>query len=221
MINTMDKKFSSHLLIILATFFIAMGLISLGWIFGKYINSSILIEKLLGWFEQIATIVGGCATALTAYIAGKALSTWKTQFEHSERYKAIVDLEKSYRQYIDSFEVYVDAHRNSCRLKKGDTLSPKNRDFALKVDDYRASWEQAHDQFQKSYQWARTFLIAEDIENLEGYRYQKNEREGTSSFENTTILMQRIIQSPTEQNRKHFEIYSFEIMKELLALRKK
>ncbi|MFB2642369.1 hypothetical protein ACE02D_08780 [Shewanella bicestrii] len=221
MINTMDKKFSSHLLIILATFFIAIALISLGWIFGKYINSSILIEKLLGWFEQIATIVGGCATVLAAFIAVKALSTWRTQFEHSERYKAIVDLEKSYRQYIDSFEIYLDAHINSCRLKEGVILSPKNRDIALKVDDYRASWEQTNDQLQKSYQWARTFLIAEDIENLEGYRYQKNEREGTSYFENTTILMQKIIQLPSKQHCENFKIYSSELMKELLVLRKK
>ncbi|MCS6151789.1 hypothetical protein G3465_02475 [Shewanella baltica] len=217
----MDKKISSHLLIILAMFFIAIALISLGWIFGRYVNSSILIEKLIDWFVKIAAIMGGFATVLTAFIALKALSTWKTQFEHSERYKAIVDLEKSYRQYIDSFYIYLDAHINSCKLKKETKLSPKNRDIALNVNDYRASWEQANDQFQKSYQWARTFLIAEDIENLEGYRYQKNEREGTSYFENTNILMQKIIQSPTTQNRETFQIYSFELMKELLALRKK
>ncbi|EGT3627816.1 hypothetical protein FAP94_15715, partial [Morganella morganii] len=179
----MDKKISSHLLIILAMFFIAIALVSLGWIFGRYVNSSILIEKLIDWFVKIAAIMGGFATVLTAFIALKALSTWKTQFEHSERYKAIVALEKAYRQYIDSFYIYFDAHKYSCRLKKGATLSTKHRDNALKIDDYKASWEQANEQLQKSYQWARTFLIAKDIENLEGYRYQKNEREGTSYFE--------------------------------------
>ncbi|GCF90399.1 hypothetical protein SMBr_26430 [Shewanella sp. M-Br] len=220
MINNMDKKTSSDLLIILAMFFIAIALISLGWIFGKYVNSS-LIGNLFDWLVKFVTILGGFATVFTAYIAGKALNTWRTQFEHSERYKAIVDLEKSYRQYIDSFYIYLDAHINSCGLEKEAKLSTKNRDIALNLNDYRASWEQANDQFQKSYQWARTFLIAEDIENLEGYRYQKNEREGTSYFENTNILMQKIIQSPTIQNRETFQIYSFELMKELLALRKK
>lgn len=220
MINNMDKKISSHLLIILAMFFIAIALISLGWIFGRYVNSSILIEKLIDWFVKIAAIMGVFATVLTAFIALKALSTWKTQFEHSERYKAIVALEKAYRQYIDSFYIYFDAHKYSCRLKKGATLSPKQRGNALKIDDYKASWEQANEQLQKSYQWARTFLIAKDIENLEGYRYQKNEREGTSYFEDTNVLMQKIIQSPTNHNHETFQIYSFEIMKELLELRK-
>lgn len=89
--------------------------------------------------SSFGSILAGLGTLVAAYAALCALSTWKNQFIISNRYNAIVDLEKAYLACVQAFDDYKDSFLWQKRIKYGTVVADLYR--SMTSEDFDAKGE--------------------------------------------------------------------------------
>jgi hypothetical protein len=92
-----------------------LGLILIAILFtllGIVIGVSISAEpqKALDAFQAIASLGSFSVAIVTMFIAIIALGTWKKHFDHTEKFKAIINLESEFRILCSSFDTYFSSY---------------------------------------------------------------------------------------------------------------
>tara|TARA_Y100000588_G_C14151248_1_gene880643 strand:- start:625 stop:1269 length:645 start_codon:yes stop_codon:yes gene_type:complete len=106
------------------------------------------------------------ASLLTLIVAYKALTTWKEQHVHIERYKAVVSIEKSVHNFHSTYRHYINAASHLRRLESNgehrDSLKPiadKEPELAVKLNsDVGILFD--------SIDWAETFLTPDELDKI-------------------------------------------------------
>ncbi|MDR8525557.1 hypothetical protein [Shewanella fidelis] len=88
---------------LLAVLFVMLG-IAIG------VSYDASTEETLVWIQALCSVGGVVIAASTMLIALYALRTWKSQFDHAEKFKAIVNLETQLRSLYQSFDKYIENH---------------------------------------------------------------------------------------------------------------
>lgn len=87
--SIIDKllRFSdTNLFVAISTFVFAVTFIALGWLLGARSNTTQFINVIWTWLVDVGTILAGFGTATAAFFASQALSSWKAQFNHAEKF---------------------------------------------------------------------------------------------------------------------------------------
>ena len=146
------------------------------------------------WTDVVSafgTIIGGCAAAFAAYHAYKTLNTWKEQFAHSQRYEAIVTLEKAYYKLLKDFEVYSQSMLWDSRIKSGTIAHSDLQKLAGDLDLYKRNWERSLSHSISSLEWASSFCKDEEVSSMD------------CIIELTESIMRQQISSIEEQKRSN------------------
>lgn len=200
---------------IIVAILIIFSLISLGWIFGSNVPNSISIKNFWDWLVGTTTIFGGIAALFAAYIAYQALNTWKLQFDYSERFKAIVSLEKAHNQFLDSFLTYYKSKQlhqrddNTCIIKKTANLT----------ECYDA-WLNNYNDLEEAYQWAKTFLSIDEVNFLERDIVNNDTGINKMTFNVIKSFMLKYISSNKADDLQAVNTMSSSLKKELLNIRR-
>lgn len=83
--------------------FCCFSILAAGMVFGISIDSN---EMTLDTLSKVFSVVSGLGTLVAVIIAISALSTWKKQFSHNERFQAFKELEEIAFECIGSVEGY-------------------------------------------------------------------------------------------------------------------
>ncbi|MEL0628448.1 hypothetical protein [Psychromonas aquatilis] len=139
--------------------------------------------------SALGTIIGGFAAAFAAYHAYKTLNTWKEQFAHSQRYEAIVTLEKAYYKLLQDFEVYSQSTLWDSRIKRGTIAHSDLQKLAGDIELHKRNWERALSHSTSSLEWASSFCKDEEASSIDGI------------IELTELIMRQQISSIEAQER--------------------
>lgn len=211
MLNELAKKNTAiFIAIVIITVFIVFSLISLGWILGNNVPNSISIKNFWDWLVGVATIFGGISALIAAYIAYQALNTWKIQFDYSERFKAIVSLEKAYNQFSDSFNAY---YKSKQLHKRPDNLCPIKKKTNL--TECEEAWLNSYNKLEEAYQWAKTFLSIDEIALIEEEIVNKEK-----IFYSIKGFMQKYISNSKTDDLEAVNIMSSKVKEDLLNIRR-
>lgn|GEM_PF-3492340 len=114
-------------------------------------------------FELLSFI----ATSVTAVVAVVALTGWRMQFKHTEKFNALRDLKDSATS-LHKFRGYLLALQNKCLgLLQG--ASPENIAYLQEAEDEaRLKWLEALEHYNRAWSTALVFLTAEESENFVG-----------------------------------------------------
>ncbi|ELG4678112.1 hypothetical protein RAL73_003753 [Vibrio cholerae] len=125
---------------------------------GFIVGANWLIDPdLLKIFNLSFTAIGALATAGLLYFGSKAFSVWKLQFVYAEKFKAFVDLEKSFSNAISCYIRLVASMVNKHDIQRGvpaDKLTYIEIDHESAYSDFKAA---KRDYFTKV-DWAISFL---------------------------------------------------------------
>jgi hypothetical protein len=104
-------------------------------------------------------------TAVTGVVAVVAFSSWRTQFRHMEKFKALKELNDASRD-LHRFLDYLNAiaYREMVALDGG----PNVEDLARAEDVARQQWYAALDVYGKAWGGAVVFLAAEEADSFCG-----------------------------------------------------
>ncbi|EPP5730132.1 hypothetical protein ACUT7I_003527, partial [Vibrio cholerae] len=114
----------------------------------------------------IGALIGGFATAIAACFAYSALSKWKEQFAHSQRYESIIRLEKAYYQLLRDFESYKESTLWVSRIKNGTIAHPDIEKLANDNEPLKYAWQRSIAQSKVDLEWASTFCTDEEVESI-------------------------------------------------------
>jgi len=122
------------------------------------------------WTDVVAafgTIIGGFAAASAAFLAYRALSTWKDQFAHSQRYEALVNSEKAYYKLLGDFEDYSQSLIWSSRIKNGTIAHSDLHKLANALELHKNNWQRSLSHSISSLEWACTFCSDEEALSID------------------------------------------------------
>ncbi|HCG7924779.1 hypothetical protein [Vibrio parahaemolyticus] len=156
--------------------------------FGFLLGCTFVGDYFVGvkWTDVLAgvgALLGGVATTCAAYFAYRALSTWKDQFAHSQRYEAFVNFEKSYYDLLAKYEDYKESTLWACRLKNGAIIHPDLEQTAQDNEAIKRNWDRSFVKSTSALEWACTFANSSELQALDG------------ALEITSNLMSQQIQS--------------------------
>jgi len=114
------------------------------------------LEAISKWPDFISAV----GTIIAAIIGAIALNTWRHQFEHEEKYKAIVKLEVSFREWFRAFHNYRYARLKDMRDKRSSI------EGTWKLDEYKLL-EKAQANYLESWSYATPFLSKSVVEKFE------------------------------------------------------
>ncbi|MGI9835889.1 hypothetical protein ACJPQX_21850, partial [Vibrio vulnificus] len=114
----------------------------------------------------VGALIGGGATAVAAFFAYRALSTWKDQFAHSQRYEAIIKLEKNYYQLLRNFETYKESTLWVARIENGAIVHPDIEKLANDNEPLKYAWLRSVSQSKADLEWVATFCTDEEVGNI-------------------------------------------------------
>ena len=123
------------------------------------------------WTDVLAgvgALLTGVATTCTAYFAYRALSTWKDQFAHSQRYEAFINFEKSYYDLLAKYEDYKESTLWAYRLKNGAVIHPDLQQAAQDNEALKRNWERSLVKSSTALEWACTFANSSELQALDG-----------------------------------------------------
>ncbi|QUM89530.1 hypothetical protein HWV03_12330 [Moritella sp. 36] len=145
-----------------------IGLAASGFIVGA--NWSIETD-VLKIFNLSFTAIGALATLGLLYFGSKAFSMWKLQFVYAEKFKAFVELEKTFSSAINSYSKLVASMVNRHDIRRG-----------ISVDELRyidIDYDEAYDAFKKAKRdysvkvdWALSFLPDEHNFQLDYIKFE-------------------------------------------------
>ena len=183
---------------------------------GFLIGSTLLSNSSNGvaWTDIVAafgTIIGAFATTITAYFAYKALRNWEAQFKYSQRYEALIELEKAYYELLKDFDEYNRSKFWGKRIEEGAIMNSESTKLANNIEFYKNTWECSLDSSKTALEWASTFCTPK-------------ESEGIKDIINLTDQIMRLIISPmkvedVELNKNDLKTYSNNVKKDLCIIR--
>ena len=108
-------------------------------------------EEFLALIQAMSSVGGVIITACTMLIALFALHTWKSQFDHAEKFKSIVNLETQLRLLYQSFDEYLDIYTKV-------TVYNHQKDYL----DLRANFNLQLATFDRSMDFSLSFLSSQE-----------------------------------------------------------
>jgi hypothetical protein len=144
--------------------FCCFALLAIGLIVGININSN---SMTLDALYKVFGVISGIGTLLAVIIASRALTAWKVQFNHTERFKAFKELEQIAFECIGAVErywgVFKDEHFPSntpCYYKNHTEAKSKYLDAFWKSKEY----------YQVNVDFVQSLLTEEELKSFK-YSY--------------------------------------------------
>lgn len=115
------------------------------------------------------------ATSVTAVVAVVALTSWRSQFKHTEKFKALREL-KDAATSLHRFRGYLLALQNRCHgLLRG--ASPEEVAYLEGAEhEARQNWLDALETYNRAWSTALVFLTTEEADNFVGSSNVFNKR---------------------------------------------
>ncbi|MCU8120357.1 hypothetical protein M2G58_21510 [Vibrio vulnificus] len=137
--------------------FCCFALLSVGIILGVNLDSN---STTLDSFYKVFGVVSGIGTLLTAIIASSALYTWRHQFSHSERFKALTELEQVSMECISSIEKYRGVYEDEHLPVNTPFYYP---DHAEAKREYRKAFEDAKERYRVGVDFVQSLLTPKEL----------------------------------------------------------
>ncbi|AWB72094.1 hypothetical protein QTU67_003651 [Vibrio cholerae] len=145
---------------------------------GFIIGANWLVEPdILQTLNLSFTAIGAFATVGLLYLGSKAFSVWKLQFAYTEKFKAFVDLEKSFLNAIASYTKLVASMVNKHDLLIG---VPADKLKYIEIDDDKAQldFKVAKRDYAVKVDWAMSFLPDENNFELDYIAFESELHKG-------------------------------------------
>ncbi|HHX8296426.1 TPA: hypothetical protein ACVOYL_004616 [Vibrio diabolicus] len=141
--------------------------VSFGFLLGcTFVGDYFVGVKWTDVASGVGALIGGFATATAAFFAYRALSTWKEQFAHSQRYEAIIKLEKTYYQLFRDFEAYKESTLWVSRIENGAIVHPDIGKLANDNEPLKYAWQRSITQSKADLEWVTTFCTDKEVESI-------------------------------------------------------
>lgn len=134
-------------------------------------------------------------TAVTGVVAVVALTSWRSQFRHTERFKALKDL-KDASQNLYFFLAYLNSLAN--RHIEWVSGGARAQELAVAEAEARARWHEALDIYRRAWGVAAVFLTSAEVESFCGSIKVFNVR----SLEDSLKIITSYSNSPPETKLK-------------------
>lgn len=104
------------------------------------------------------------ATAMAAFVATVALSAWKEQFKHTERFKCLSELKETATD-LNAFFLYLHDFYSACS-----NSIPNDGTFVWEhsAEGTVAQWDRALHKYRRVWTTARIFLTKAEMDNFSG-----------------------------------------------------
>lgn len=140
--------------------------------FGFLLGCTFVGDYFVGvkWTDVLAgagALLGGIATTCAAYFAYRALSTWKDQFAHSQRYEAFINFERSYYDLLAKYEDYKESTLWAYRLENGAVIHPDLQQVAEDNKVIKRNWDRSLAKSTSALEWACTFANSSELQALD------------------------------------------------------
>ncbi|MBL4914577.1 hypothetical protein L2719_08645 [Shewanella schlegeliana] len=151
---------------LLAVLFVMLG-IAIG------VSYDASTEETLAWIQALSSVGGVVIAVSTMLIALYALRTWKSQFDHAEKFKAIVNLETQLRALYESFDsflegyiqnvVYANSEKDYSDLQK---CYLDERDSFIRLMNFSLSFLSSKEQNKVLQEFEKTLKVFDDARGL-------------------------------------------------------
>ncbi|EHU8078459.1 hypothetical protein KZN62_003465 [Vibrio cholerae] len=156
--------------------FCCFALLSVGIILGVNLDSN---STTLDSLYKVFGVVSGIGTLLTAIIASSALYTWRHQFSHSERFKALKELEQVSLECISSIEKYKGVYEDEYLPIKTPFYY---KDHAQSKIEYRKAFEVAKERYRVDVDFVQSLLTPKELKSFKfTYGYFTTQIHGISN----------------------------------------